>query len=274
MSSVDNADIQRDAVEKTAYIPAVMRAIDSVSPHRLVYDSVSLMLIPPVMFDSVYERLQEPEFRKTTIDFHAFRARCAYDIAMIPEVLPQTVILGAGLDTLAWRESQLKDIYEIDQSEIALNKVKKLPKPINQGKHVMIQADLAINTWEQELIRNGFDSMLPTVWIMEGLLVYYTKEVTNTIFQTIDQLSAKGSRVFFDHWPSSYAKAGTHISKILQSYVDNPIEEFQWFIKNGWDMKKMIDFGENGEHYGRRHQTFFLNGIPLGLYFVSAYKIK
>lgn len=101
MSSADNQDIVRDAVEKTAYIPAVMRAIDSVSPQRLVYDPVSLMLIPPHMFDSVYESFQDPEFRKTRIDFHAFRARCAYDIAMIPEVLPQTVILGAGLDSLA-----------------------------------------------------------------------------------------------------------------------------------------------------------------------------
>jgi O-methyltransferase involved in polyketide biosynthesis len=30
---------------------------------------------------------------------------------MTPGVLPQIVIFGAGLDALAWRECQLKDIY-------------------------------------------------------------------------------------------------------------------------------------------------------------------
>ncbi len=78
-----------------------MRAINSVSPHRLIYDPVSLILIPPEMFDRFHAYLQDPELKKTIIDMHAIRARNAYEVVMMPDVLPQTVILGAGLDTLA-----------------------------------------------------------------------------------------------------------------------------------------------------------------------------
>ena len=163
MSFSHHEDQPRSRVEKTAYYPAMMRAIDSVGPNRLVYDPASLMLIPPEMFDVFYANPYGLEARKTHIDFHAFRARAVYDVATIPQVLPQTVILGAGLDTLAWRESRLKDIFEIDQSEVFMNKVKKLPPTINQGKHIMISADLVGDNWTQLLIENGFNPMLPTV---------------------------------------------------------------------------------------------------------------
>ncbi len=272
LSSNENA--LREWVEKTAYMPAVMRALESVSPNRLIYDSASLMLIPSEMFDAFYDRLRDAGLKKTFIDFHAFRARAAQEITNTPCVLPQTVILGAGLDTLVWREHQLKDVYEIDQSDIFLNKVSKLPKPNIVGKHILIQADLTIDTWDDRLLENGYNPMLPTVWIMEGLLYYCTKESTKNIFQMIDRLSTKNSRIFFDHWPSSYAKTGLEILKLFRSFVDDPIEEFDWFIKKAWNMTKMIDFSENGEHYGRHHETFVFNGIPLDLYFVSAYKVE
>ena len=274
MASLEDEDQLRDSIQKTAYYPAVMRAIDSVGPNRLVYDPASLMLIPPEMFDFVYAKAHDLNVRKTYIDFHAFRARAVEEVVLNPHVLPQTVILGAGLDTLAWREGRLKDIYEIDQSEMFMDKVKKLPSTINQGKHVMIRADLAGDTWAQQLVDEGFNPMLPTVWIMEGLLYYCSKQTTEKLFQRIDELSVKDSRHFFDHWPSTFAKTGMDIAKILKNYVDNPVEEFAWFIKKGWTMEKMIDFSEPGERYGRSHQPLVVNGIPLGLYFVSASKIK
>lgn len=136
-----------------------------------------------------------------------------------------------------------------------LDKVKKLTKPINQGKHIMIQADLASDKWEHLLLENGFNAMLPTVWIMEGLLYYCTKETTTKLFQIIDRLPVKSSRILFDHWPSNYAKTGREIIKILQSYVDNPIEEFDWFIKNGWNMKKMIDFSRTRQNLWLKTDT-------------------
>lgn len=274
MSSLEDEDHLRDSIQKTAYIPAVMRAIDSVGPNRLVYDPASLMLIPPEVFDSFHAKAQDLHVRQTHIDFHAFRARAVEEVALTPQVLPQTVILGAGLDTLAWREGRLRDIYEIDQSDLFMEKAKKLPSTINQGKHVMIRADLASDTWARLLVDKGFNPMLPTVWIMEGLLCYCSKQTTEKLFQRIDELSVKDSRLFFDHWPSTFAKTGMDIAKILKNYVDNPVEEFAWFISKGWTMEKMIDFSEKGERYGRSHQPLVINGITLALYFVSASKMK
>ena len=274
MSSLEEKDLLRETIQKTAYYPAIMRAIDSVDPNRLVYDPASLMLIPPEMFDLFYAKTHDLNVRKTYLDFHAFRARAVEEVALNPHVLSQTVILGAGLDTLAWRAGQLKDVYEIDQSDMFMNKVKKLPPTINRGKHMMIQADLASDKWNELLLDKGFDPMLPTVWIMEGLLYYCSKETTEKLFHRINELSVKDSRLFFDHWPSTFTKTGMEAANIFQNYVDNPAEEFAWFINKGWNMEKIIDFSENGERYGRAHQPLVMSGIPLGLYFVSASKMK
>ena len=108
---------------------------------------------------------------------------------------------------------------------------------------------------------------------MEGLLCYFTKQTIEKVFRSINELSVKDSRLFFDHWPSTYKETGTEFVKIMQSYIDNLAEELAWFINKGWNMEKMIDFSEHGEHYGRQHRPFVLNGITLGLYFVSASKI-
>ncbi|CAF1232740.1 unnamed protein product [Didymodactylos carnosus] len=212
------------------------------------------------------------------------RTRAVEDVATTPCILPQTVLLAAGLDTLAWRpsinqqEQPLQDIYEIDLSQMFLDKFEKLasiPKT-NTGKHVYIQSDLTGDNWKDKLLSNGFQMSLPTVWIMEGLLYYLTLDQTRKFFQIIDSLSCKSSRFFFDHLktPLTNEMLLAVKRKLLNSYMDNPKEnELAWLAdKYDWNIETFLDFNHSGEHYGRKYEAYIADGKQGGIHFVRGIK--
>lgn len=52
--------------------------------------------------------------------------------------------------------------------------------------------------WAAELLRHGFDAWVPTVWLLEGLLMYLTIPEQQRLMRTVGILSAPGSAVFHD----------------------------------------------------------------------------
>lgn len=62
--------------------------------------------------------------------------------------------------------------------------------------------------WAQDLLRQGFDTSVPTVWLLEGLLMYLPDHDTNDLMQQIGKLSAPRSVVFHDAISAHYVKVG------------------------------------------------------------------
>ena len=67
-------------------------------------------------------------------------------------------------------------------------------------------------SWVSALRDKGFDPSVPTVWLLEGLLMYLPIEpVTLELFQQIGSLSAKGSALFADACTARYPEQGISI---------------------------------------------------------------
>ncbi|EFA76863.1 hypothetical protein PPL_09615 [Heterostelium album PN500] len=116
----------------------------------------------------------------------------------------QVVILGSGLDSRLLRMPLGPDVvgYEVDLPEIIELKKKLLPlitkecPPTSKSTNHYIGADLKGDSWIELLKSAGssdFDSTKPTLWIMEGLLMYLSEDETNNLISNCSHLSSSGS---------------------------------------------------------------------------------
>lgn len=108
----------------------------------------------------------------------------------------QTVILGAGLDTRAFRLAWPDDhrVFELDHLDVLAFKNRVLTE---LGAHptcelAAVGADLA-QPWADALRGAGFDVHQPTAWVVEGLLPYLSGAAQLDTLDSIVGLSASGS---------------------------------------------------------------------------------
>ena len=59
-----------------------------------------------------------------------------------------------------------------------------------------------------QLATTSFDAAVPTVWILEGLLMYLSLRDTEDLMRQIGELSAPGSVVFHDAVSANYVAGG------------------------------------------------------------------
>ena len=107
--------------------------------------------------------------------------------------IQQSVILGAGFDTLAFelsRECAGVRFWEIDHPATQMQKIRCLTSIENVR---FVAADLSDNAFPATALKTSdFDPAQPTLWIAEGLLMYF-REDTVTRLGRIDP-SAKRIR--------------------------------------------------------------------------------
>ncbi|WP_280457809.1 SAM-dependent methyltransferase [Nocardia carnea] len=110
---------------------------------------------------------------------------------------PQIVLLGAGLDTRAFRLGLPPEtaFFEVDLPELFDFKE---PVLAAHGAHPacarrVVAADLC-GDWGQSLLVQGFRADLPTAWVDEGVLGYVPRAAAYTIAEMVTRLSATGSR--------------------------------------------------------------------------------
>jgi len=112
----------------------------------------------------------------------------------------QYVILGAGYDTRAHRlelPSSLK-IFEVDQPEVQARKRSKLPKELPNSENVTyVSVDFNHQSLTEQLMVAGFDQSKPTIFTLEGVSQYVTKEAVTSTINGLAALSQKTSATFF-----------------------------------------------------------------------------
>ena len=114
--------------------------------------------------------------------------------------IEQYVILGAGYDTRAHRlqlPSSIR-IFEVDQVEVQATKRSKLPKELTDLENITyVAVDFNRHSLTERLIDEGFDQSKSTIFTLEGVSQYITKEALNSTIKEVAKLTQKARSLFF-----------------------------------------------------------------------------
>jgi methyltransferase (TIGR00027 family) len=112
--------------------------------------------------------------------------------------LEQLVVLGAGLDSRAWRLDSLKDtiVFEVDFPSTQAWKRERAASVPYKAKDVRFVAiDFERDRLAPLLRAAGFDPTKPSFWLWEGVVMYLGPEAVSANLGAIAALSAPGSRI-------------------------------------------------------------------------------
>lgn len=134
------------------------------------------------------------------------RARFAEDVLFesLSDGVGQYVVLGAGMDTFAFRVSGLAAslrVFEVDHPATQAGKRSRLTSAgleVPMGLR-FVPVDLEREELASALGRTNFDAGLPSVFSWLGVTMYLTAESIAATLRGIRALSAARSRVVFDY---------------------------------------------------------------------------
>lgn len=155
----------------------------------------------------------------------------------------QVVLVGAGMDTRAFRLSLPEDLtlWEVD-----------LPAPLGykdrvlegraarpRCRRVTVEADLA-GPWDAALEHQGFRPDRPCLWLVEGVFLYLDPGTAASVATALTRLSAPGSVLAFDAygaaafdsfamrgWNTAFDESGTSLGPAMEEPVG-------WIGGFGW----------------------------------------
>ena len=119
----------------------------------------------------------------------------------------QIVLLGAGLDTRAYRlaKSQQVQFIEIDLPALQEEKKQKVIKLLGAlpSNVTYIPLDFNTQSLEDALSTSAYNESLPTFFNWEGVCYYLTAEGVDATLKTVAKKSPAKSRILFDYMPQS-----------------------------------------------------------------------
>jgi methyltransferase (TIGR00027 family) len=150
----------------------------------------------------------------------------AIDDAVRSHRTPQLVVLGAGLDSRAWRLSELADtdVWEVDHPASQQDKQERLAEagtpPVVARSVRFAPVDFATDDLGSALEATGHDASVPTTWLWEGVVPYLTRDEVRATVRAVADRSAPGSALVLNYQgPSVKASAGRLIARVLNSSV-------------------------------------------------------
>lgn len=220
---------------RTALRVAIRRAAHQVLDRPLVLDDpIAVRLIGPG-FDRDMERAMHPVAR----DFRLFlsaRSRYAEDrlAGAVAEGMAQYVVLGAGLDTFAYRNPfpSLR-VYEVDfpatqqwKREMLAEAAVEIPANLT-----FVPMDFEHKTLAEGLAEAGFDAGAAAFFGWLGVVPYLTLEAFRATVATIGQMPS-GTAVSFDYVfsPDTLSAERRKVFDILSERVAAAGEPFRLFF--------------------------------------------
>jgi methyltransferase (TIGR00027 family) len=129
------------------------------------------------------------------------RTRVIDDFLTSDPQTAQAVVLGAGLDTRAYRLPWPAGarVIEIDHPNVLEFKASVMAGLSAEpaGELISVATDLS-RPWREPLLAAGFDPHEPTTWVLEGLLPYLDAAAQLAVLEEVAELSASGSRVVIE----------------------------------------------------------------------------
>lgn len=129
-----------------------------------------------------------------------------------------------------------KSVNDYKQKVIEEIKAKgELPEPVCERKIVSIDFSKEST---KDVVGHGYDSTVPTCWILEGLVMYLKKEEVEKMYEEICDISPAGSLVIVNTIEENPAAASSVADDVFVS-------------KRGWTKESQIMFGDDEFNYGR-----------------------
>jgi len=204
--------MRQTQVSTTAQGIALARALEYTRPpeQRVCNDPLArrLMSTPFYLFGRLFASYGE---RKGPGVIGFLVARCRYIDDYLLECLAagiqQLVILGAGLDSRAYRIEQLKQgvrVFEVDQAVTQQAKLAKLKRILGQLPSYVTFVAIDFNSEDlQKLFEHGYTRQAKTLFIWEGVVHYLTAQAVDQTLEFVHRNSAPGSSIAFDYIYSS-----------------------------------------------------------------------
>jgi len=143
----------------------------------------------------------------------------AIDDAIRAHQHEQLVVLGAGLDTRAWRLAELVDVdvTEVDHPASQRDKRERLGDRPSLARTLRFAAvDFEVDDLGEALDAAGHDVDVPTVWLWEGVVPYLAREEVVRTLQAVGARSARGSTLVVNYQtPSVRAGLGRRVAGLL-----------------------------------------------------------
>jgi methyltransferase (TIGR00027 family) len=156
----------------------------------------------------------------------ALAMRVAFLDAWVLEAAnPQVVILGAGLDTRAWRLAPLRDahVFEVDHPSTQAYKqahAGALGAPL--GKHTYVPVDFDRDDLATALSAAGHDPTVPTTWVWEGVTLYLDDAAVRGTLDRVRAASAPGSVLLAHYHEPEPDRRGSAVRRIVFDLVGEP----------------------------------------------------
>jgi methyltransferase (TIGR00027 family) len=194
----------------TAMGIAIVRGIESEKPacERICYDPYARRFVNPFLYHFVrfFDKLGYSEIKGPGVmGFLAARDRHIDEFlkSQIAEGIQQAVILGAGLDSRAYRFPELKGIkvFEVDHPASQQSKTAKAREIFGSlPAHVVyVSIDFNTETLCKRLTTYGYDKSLKTCFIWQGVTQYLNAAAMDETLSFIAHHSGAGSSVVFDY---------------------------------------------------------------------------
>jgi methyltransferase (TIGR00027 family) len=183
--------------------------------------------------------------------------------------IQQVVLLGAGLDCRAFRLDCLESacVFELDRPEVIQCK-ERMEKELHASDTkssldaqlwfqpkcralVRIAADLCDDTWPTLLAEHGmFDRTAPTLWVIEGVVMYFNRQQVVHLLRVIASLSCLGSFLIADTVNAAMASSKLSWYRLFKwGCRDNKLTQF--LFENYWNTIAQRTIGHDDLSFGR-----------------------
>jgi len=251
----------------TARLMAYYRAQESKQDHPLIIDPFAERLagdLSPYLNDHIrFSEMDYPLVRSYYIEKELLTSWCN------TQKESQIILLGAGLDTRAYRFKPLHKnkhtIFEIDFPKVIHYKEEILKNLEPFCGLVRLSADFSNPKWIKSLLKHGYSTTTPTFWVLEGLAYYIEKQDFTSLLLKIAEISSAASQIFIDimqlsRWYSfpytSNGIAGDPFSRHFKWGID--IKSCQsFFAEFGWNVTcSFADDHDQGRNVGQKAMIF------------------
>jgi methyltransferase (TIGR00027 family) len=146
----------------------------------------------------------------------------------VADQVTQVVVLGAGLDTRAWRMPELEHaaVFELDYPSTQAYKrprIEPLP-PLAREVH-FLPIDFERQGPDKVLEGTSFRRDQRSLWICEGVSQFLTHAAVDAVLDGVARASAPGSSLLLTYLPPGYAGApGKRLAELVTRLVREPLK--------------------------------------------------
>lgn len=186
-----NAIAELTPVERTAFVTAYARAIDSRWHRPILGDTLSDEIVAKIDYDFDALGVPSSAVRQTALRAKMLDDRARNFIDEHPDAV--VVALGAGLDTAMQRVGPpaTVDWYNVDLPNVMALRDEVLPADDHAHS---VTASLADDAWTDQI-----PSDRPTMLIADGLLAFITEPVIINLFRRIPEYFRSGELALNDY---------------------------------------------------------------------------